>query len=425
MAIIKPGFKVGFRGRKQQASWKRRGHYLASEHNREKARLLDIEGRPLVPEQAIEVMGGPDAEYHEIIVAPSAAECRTILERVPEDRDRAIEEAGRRILKAYAEGKPALLAIHEQDGRFHFHLAVKGPQPERALGKDGTVQRHWNREVFGDEPRILDWDAHQRFRAQKTELLSLLPRQRENDRARIEALRGVPLIRQAEIARPYEQRARSFIVERHRLEVACLAARYEARGMSGSPRHLAELEAVAFRRTGALRRLDRRELGRDLATGRFRTQHTLNLVGGASRRAADGALRDLGVPAPLRVAATTGLRLTQEVVQASVKVAFEASKTVAREGVRVSTLAVEAATSAPTAGASRVANLAVEGAIELGRAVTSAATRKAPLPEPVKRAFEIAGYVPVAGTVAKAYQLAVELTWAASSVRTNDMEINR
>ena len=425
MAIIKPGFKAGFRGRKQPATWNRRAHYLASEHDREKARLLSLEGHALTPEQAIELMGGPEAPYHEVIVAPSEAECRTILSRVPEDRDRAITEAGQRILKAYAEGKPAAFAVHEQDGRFHFHLAVKGPQPERALGKHGTVQKLWTREIFGDEPRIMDWEAHQRFKAYKAELVALIAKQRANERGRIETLRGAPMVQKAVLACPFEQRARDFIDSRHRLEVASLGARYEARGMVGSPRHLAELEAVVHRRTGALRRLEKRELGRELDGGRGRTQRAVGLAGGFARQAVDGALRDMGVLAPIRVVATTGLRMTQEVVQASVKVAFEAAKPLAQESVRMGALAAEVAASAPTAGASRVATLAAESVIEVGRAVTSTATRKAPLPEPVKRAFEIAGYVPVAGTVAKAYRLAVELTYAASSVRINEQEINR
>lgn len=425
MAIIKPGFKPGFRGRKQAATWNRRAHYLASEHDRERARLLSLEGRALTPEQAIGVVGGPDAEYHEIIVAPSEAECRTILARAPEDRDQAIAEAGQRILKAYAEGRPAAFAIHEQDGRFHYHLAVKGSQPEGALGKHGTVQKLWTREVFGDEPRIVDWDAHQRFKAQKAKLLSVIVQQRENERGRTQALRGIPLSQKVEIARPFEQRARGLIEARHHLEVASLGSRYEARGMVGSPRHLAELEATKHRRIGALRRLDKRELGRELDCGRVRTQRVLGLAGGATRQAVDGALRDMGVPAPVRIVATAGLRLTQEIVQASVKAAVEATKTLAQEGGRFASMAAEVAASAPTAGTSRAATIAVEGVLDLGRTVTAAATRNAPLPEPVKRAFAVAGYVPVAGTVAKAYQLAVELTYAASSVRTHDQEVSR
>ena len=521
MAIIKPGFTHGFRGRKQAAAWNRRAHYLASEHDRDTARLLGLEGQALTPEQAIGAMGGPGVGYHEIIVAPSEAECRTILARNPDHPELAMAEAGQRIAKAYAQGRPAVLAIHEQDGRFHYHIAVKGTQPGQALGKHGTLQKLWDRELFGDEPRIQDWEAHKRFRALKPQLTATIRAQRENERARVEAVRLAAPSQKADAARPFERRGRDFIERRYGLEVEALQARYEARGMLGSPRHRAELESVTHRRTGALRRLEKRELGREMASAQHRvgrgvdhigrgSQRAVGLAGNLTRSAVDGAMRDLGVPGPVRAVAKGAMILTQEAIQtaiqAAMKVAMEATRTAARSSVHLTTATVKVgiglAAAVPTAGASlttatqeagrdlgevgrelgqglarsgaavvqgagraasagaqelipgaarmgvqassslartgaglsrdalslspvSAATTVANGALELTKVVTHTARASAPLPEPLRRAFQIAGWVPVVGTAAKAIQLATELAHAASTAAPRGMEMDR
>jgi len=159
MPIIKPGFRPGFRGRNHPPACSRRMYYLAAEAGRDSARLLGEKGQELTPTQAIEVLGGPTASYHEVIVSPSKPECETIRTRCPEDPDKAIREAGARIVRAYAKGRPYVLAIHEQDGRFHFHIAVSGSMPTKALGRQGQIQKTWDCEFYGDEPRIKDWEA--------------------------------------------------------------------------------------------------------------------------------------------------------------------------------------------------------------------------------------------------------------------------
>jgi hypothetical protein len=100
MPIIKPGFHPGFRGRFKAAACNRRMHYLVSEHDRDSARLFGQQGQELTPTQAIEVLGGPNASYHEIIVAPSEQECEAIRARCQGNPDQAIKEAGDRIWEA-------------------------------------------------------------------------------------------------------------------------------------------------------------------------------------------------------------------------------------------------------------------------------------------------------------------------------------
>lgn len=90
-------------------------HYLASQHDRDSARLLGAGGQELTPSQAAEVLGGPNASYHEIIVATSQPECGAIRARRPENSDLAVQETGNRLVKAYANGRPYVFAIHEQD----------------------------------------------------------------------------------------------------------------------------------------------------------------------------------------------------------------------------------------------------------------------------------------------------------------------
>lgn len=273
------------------------------------------------------LMGGRSASYHEIIVSPSESECRTILGRSPSNHSRAAEESGHRLARAYANGRPYLLAIHEQDGRFHFHIAVRGAMSEQALGRHGSMQKLWDRELFGDEPRIRDWEAHKRFLGEKARLQEIIREQKENERQRWEAVKRAEPRRKAEAARPFERKARLLIERRCLTELAALRARYESRGMLGSPRHKAELEQVEHRRTGALRRLEKREASRELGVAKARLGRAMDLggrvaqrgtrvAGRVSRQVLDRTMKELGVPAPLRKVSRAGLVLAQEAAQA-------------------------------------------------------------------------------------------------------------
>lgn len=517
MPIIKAGFSPGFRGRTTAPACNRRMHYLAAEHDRDSARLLGTEGQELTPNQAAEVLGGPQASYHEIIVAPSGAECAAIRGRCLEDPDRAVREAGDRLAKAYAKGRPYVLAIHEQDGRFHYHLAVAGPMPERALGRHGQMQKTWDREIQGDEPRIQDWAAHRRFQQERAHLQELIRAQKENENARREAVKRAAPERKAEAALPFEQRARDLVEERYQVDLRAIQARYEARGTLGSPRHLAELEQAEHRRTGSLRRLERREtareigvakarLGRAVDTGGRALQKGTRTGGGITRQAVDMGLKSLGVPMPVRKLTGATLVLAQEAMQTALRAAQEAAKAAARSSVHVAQasvkLGVGLVTALPTAGASlttagkevaqdlaqagkelshgavrtgvavglgaaraavatgqelipgglglagRAASVTarttagaakdvltlsplslgqtlVGGALDLGKTAARAAGANASLPEPLQRAFQVAGWVPVVGIAAKAAQVTAETAQAIHTAATRGMEVDR
>lgn len=517
MAIIKPGFTPGFRGRQEAASWNRRAHYLASEHGREGVVFQGVDRRDLSPEQAVAALGGPQVAYHEVVVAPSSPECDTIRGRRPEAPREAALASGHRVAKAYAHGRPYVLAMHEQDGRFHFHLAVQGSMERDALGPRGRVQKQWTRELFGDEPRIVDWEAHRRFLELKERLQACIRDQRQNQEDRYKALRQVPASRKPEKARPFETRACELVERRYRLEVEALTARYQARGTLGGPRHLAELQQAAHRRTGALRRLDRRvssrvlqQVGRaseaGLWTASRAAEHGVRVAGGLARMATSMGLRALGVPRPLRTGARAAVAVAQEASITAFRLAVEMAQTAGRSGLHVFQAAVTfgagilaapataggsmkaagkeaskdllgagrelgagALRSAAEAGggAARafvaggqeflprelramaqftfvstrtaigatkdIATLSplslgqtlVGGALGAGRAVFSASGLQASLPEPLRRAFQLAGWVPVAGALVRATQLATEVIHTAQSAASRGMEINR
>lgn len=517
MPIIKAGFSPGFRGRTKAPACNRRMHYLASEHDRDSARLLGAEGQELTPNQAAEVLGGPQASYHEVIVAPSQAECEAIRARCPEDPNRAEREAGDRLAKAYAKGRPCVLAIHEQDGRFHYHLAVAGPKPERALGRHGQMQKTWDREFGGDEPRIQDWTAHRRFQQERARLQEVIRAQKENEHARRAAVKRAASERKADAARPSERRARDLVEQRYQVELRAIQARYEARGALGSPRHLAEIQQAEHRRTGALRRLEGREtareigamkakLGRAVETGGRAIQKTTRSGGRVARQAVDVGLKTLGLPRPVRKLTGATLVLAQEVVQTALRAAQEAAKAAARSSVHVAQaslkLGVGLVTALPTAGASlkvagkeaaqdlaqagkelgqgalrtgavvgqgatratvatgqellpgglglagRAASVTarttsgaakdvltlsplslgqtlVGGALDLGKTAARAAGASASLPEPLRRAFQVAGWVPVVGIAAKAAQVTAETAQAIHNATCRGLEVDR
>ena len=346
MAIIKPGFTAGFRGRAQAPTWNRRAHYLASDHDRDSARLLGMAGQELDPSQAIETLGGPRGIYHEIIVAPSTRECETIRARCPEDPQRAAAEAGNRIAKAYAQGRPYVLAIHEQDGRFHLHVAVAGSRSEWALGKHGQIQKAWDRESFGDEPRIQDWGAHLRFKEEKARLQEVIRKQKENELQRREAVKRAMPGHKTEAARPFEVKARELIERRYVTELTAIQARYEARGALGSPRHEAEMEQATQRRTGSMRRLENREMHRELGAAKARLGRAADsagrvanrgtrVVGSIGRAAVDKALKEMGVPAPVRAITRSTMAVGEEALQTALRASLEASKAAAHSSLHL------------------------------------------------------------------------------------------
>jgi hypothetical protein len=457
-------------------------HYLASEHGRDSACLLNGEGRVLSIEEAIEAIGGKDAAYHEVILAGSDSECEAIRLRRPEDPHGAIREAGLNMARAYAHGRPFVLAIHEGEGRFHFHIAVAGESRGQILGRNGTLQKVWDREYFGEEGRILDWEAHKRFLALKVQVQQVIRQQHENRVRRREAIREAPPTRKAETARPFEARSRELIERRYQLELAALHERYQARGALSSARHRSEQERVEHRRTGALNRLDRRESERRIwSTGRAldrglgvvgtQAGRALGSVGQITRIGLDSAMRELGVPRPLRATARITVSLAAESSKVALKMAMEAAMASVHASLRLahgtSTFALAAIAAPATGGASLAkalpevgSDLAMAGR-EAGRGLSRAggiavnsASRMASstvrealpfeakdavdlaqgnvrrlvsrrLPEPLRRAMQLAKILPAGPTLAVALRMALDAAQKAQNVSRSHMEIER
>jgi len=454
MAVDKPGFTPGFRGRQQAAGLGRRAFYLVAEHDRDSARLLDAEGRVLTAQEAIALMGGPQAEYHEVILAPSEAECRHIEARNPGNRQQAIEEAGLRVIQAQANGRNHFLAIHEQDGRFHFHLVIAGPMPEQTLGRYGSVQKQWKRELLGDEPRIQDWEAHRRFKELRAQLQSVIEEQRDLARQRREALREADPDRKREAARPFDQRALELLESRHALELAAVHARYEARGSLGTPRHHAEVEQAEHRHTTAQRSLDRRMQGRalpDRSQGRGSAERAL--AHGAERLAMGAAEQALGsdrMPEPMRKGTRISLALAAGAVESAIRTqigsrSLDLSPVVTPSrlpGLQVARVLTQALPEHDTGRAlGSLARTALKAAQDLatnppkivatlihgGVDLLLSATQKMgqPLPEPLRKAFEAAGWVPAVGVAAKVLQKGVEIASPRTPSSSPHMELER
>ncbi len=454
MAIDKTGFTPGFRGRHQPATLGRRAFYLIAEHDRDSARLLDKEGRELTAKEAMALMGGKDAQYYEVILAPSEAECRHIEGRNPGNRQQAIEEAGLRVIRVQANGRNHFLAIHEQDGRFHFHLVIAGPMPEQTLGRFGSVQKQWKRELLGDEPRIQDWEAHRRFKELRAQLQLVIAEQRELARQRRGAMQEADPDRKREAARPFDHRALELLATRHALELAAIHARYEGRGSLGTPRHHAEVEQAEHRHTTAQRSLDRRMQGRalpDRSQGRGAAERAL--THGAERLATGAVEQALGgdrMPAPMRKGTRISLALAAGAVESAIRTqigsrsldlsaAVTPSRLPGLQAAHVLTQALPEHDTGRALGA--MARTALKAAQDLatnppkivatlvqgGADLLLAATQKMgqPLPEPLQKAFEAAGWVPGACIAAKVLQKGVEIATPRTPSTSPHMELER
>jgi hypothetical protein len=307
------------------------------------------------------------------------------------------------------------------------------------------------------------------------------------------------------------------VEHRHLTETTAIHARYEARGTMGGPHHKAELEQANHRRTGALRRLEKREcarevgvvkerLGNAVATGGRVTSKGARTAGRITCTAVELAMKELGVPRPLRQVTRAGLVLAQEAAQAVLKSAQEAAKAAARSSVHVAQASLELGAGLVAAipsggaslelagkeasqdlaqagkelgkgamrtgtslaqGAARTAKAGAQeliphevrsaaslvatsgrtavgaakdilslstfalsktlagGAVEISRTTTHATGMASSLPEPVRRAFQVAGWIPVVGLLAKAAQLSAETAQTAVNATSRGMEVTR
>jgi hypothetical protein len=287
MPIIKPGFSKGFRGRSQAASFGRRAHYLAAEHDRAGVTVLDRETEGLTPKAAIERMGGSEVEYHEIIISPSPLECEAIRQYGSKvGMDQAIPETARRVSEGYAEGREYVTAVHwSDDGRFHFHVTVQGSERPGTFGERGQVQKVWNAQWIHapQEHRIRDWGMHGTAKECQAEASALARTQRAMSKDRSDEIKAAPAELRMEIMDRWRDRESKIAAQRLDVETRAIEARYESRGISGSILKEVEIEKAQIRYQRSLNDLDRAE-------ERIQTSRTLQ----AYNTEAKGTAREFG-----------------------------------------------------------------------------------------------------------------------------------
>lgn len=263
MAIIKAGFTKGFRGRNSAASFGRRAHYLSSEHDRAGVVLLDQDREGLDAKAAIERMGGSEAEYHEIIVSPSHLECKAILQYGSlTEQEKAATETARRLSETYAGNREYVTAVHwSDDGRFHFHITVKGPEEPGTLGERGQFQKVWNAQWIHQpkEHRVRDWDLHGKAKELQSQAITIAKDQREATKARNEEIKGTPQELRGEVMDRWREKETQLAAHRLDVETQAIEARYESRGIPDSILKEVEIEKAQIRYQRALNDLDRAE----------------------------------------------------------------------------------------------------------------------------------------------------------------------
>lgn len=325
--------------RGKMPSAKRLSHYLAHHEKREASYIVGVDGRRLSADEAMDRLGGPDGiegrDYWHRLACMSREESDFITEKTGLPPHVAAQEQGRILARDLQRicnlEKPPIVAVHlekEEDGglRWHYHILGTGKEPSGLQGARGHLQKTWDREmrVLVDEnKKIVDWTAHNEWKALREEHGKLVQEQRElsekrsaerkglarlrrnvkdvrfADRASLGLVPGLRLVgdlsqakanrlrREVEAGSREQQRA--LVERRHRLEMAMLAKRYQARGAEGSQAHQEENQKVEARRGKAHLGLDRGQgmeeaerLRERSASLRLASRMTFGLVPGLS-----------------------------------------------------------------------------------------------------------------------------------------------
>jgi hypothetical protein len=136
----------------------------------------------------------------------------------------------------------------------------------------------------------------------------------------------------------------------------------------------------------------------------------------AGKELGQGALRaGVEVGRGTARAATAGV---QELMPRELRLAASAATTVARTTAGI---AKDAVTLSPLSLGKTLAG----GAMEIGESAASVAGVRASLPEPLRRAFQIAGWIPVVGIAAKAAEVAAKTAQTAVNAASRGMEVDR
>lgn len=276
MPIAKPEFIRGNRGRDRQMTCGEAMRYNGisrEEKGRESSTLLDGYGRQLTVEEAIEHLGGEDAEYHNSVWNFSDAD-REFLEERFGGREEAQRAMGLLLLER-TDAKNGLFAIHDH-GEKGWHLHITHPElpTQKLYGQYGQFQKVWDREMEalrGEAGRlVIDGNAFEEFKKYREELNKVQLDQRVLPKDRYLALRATPnLDEKQRIREEFEAKELALINRRRELELATADARYQSFGTKGNASHRIEIERTEARAATAVTRLESRNLGQDLKLDRI------------------------------------------------------------------------------------------------------------------------------------------------------------
>jgi len=271
--IDRPSAASRSRGLRSMPSLERREHYLASEHEREQAELLDVDGQQQTIDQAVQRLGGVHAEYHELVSAASLLESKCLAARHP-DRTEA-EVMGKHFAAQARELDPtgrASVAVHQAaNGSWHAHIDLPGREVPGLRGPHGLAIRAWDR--AWDQGKALpppsDFAALAEAKRLRSEIATLrqeIKASRKEEKARLGATQDAA--QRNALRAKYGERTAALEAKLHDLQTRRLEAFYGARGCAGSLEHQVELEREEYRHRGEERKIQQAELGQRIRLAR-------------------------------------------------------------------------------------------------------------------------------------------------------------
>lgn len=268
-------------------------NYLEKEEGREASILLNSDGNTIDADKMVQEMGGPAGEHWHAILSPDPETCRVLAERHAGDLAAAAKELAAKLsrrLEGENRGRPVLVAIHlsNRNGErsFHLHLVGKGKPQTQLYGRNGAIQRAWDREFLSNQRPIVDWKAHASFLRTRADLRAVQKQLRDLGEERRRAISSAPVEQKQAVRESFTDRELVLISKRHELEVKAINFRYQSRDDLGSDRHLAELKGADARRSSALTRATFRGQPQEIVRGHLAAQRATGLAASITSRAA-------------------------------------------------------------------------------------------------------------------------------------------
>lgn len=264
--ISKPSAASQKRGRKAMASLSRKVNYLESEVGRESAVLLDQEGNEISAREAIDRMGGKNANYVEIVSDASGIETATLLARRPEDDPREVMADHFRVQLSKLD-KQGILALHQEpDQSWHVHLLLHGQERDygRLEGRHGKLQRTWDETWRNGQDRdVVDARAKKEADRIRIELVAMKAEEKVLNAERKTLKNASPGEKRMTAREDHANRAAAYEERLHGTHICHLDALYRSRGQHGGLEHQVELATEESRHVGDSRRIERDRLGFD------------------------------------------------------------------------------------------------------------------------------------------------------------------